>query len=329
MSSIADRNSAVQDDPASKLGWDLVIDPEKGTRVIVGIRKDGKYCAGNWPYDEKNELERRVLAGELEFKKPTLSAEDAAVQRKQRRQLLRHQRLQQFEQQQLKSREWISFAEIIDWRSRDRKDGSLDVAKRKGVLSDLDSYLATGWFIVDGRSQVMFLSPEHRIPKPLLNVQLSTRWRFVTSDQWVNWKSVHGLQTLHDQILHWCWIPREVCLRWCANVPFEPKPEWLNKEAIGISTKALGEIANPTIATPGMSKAKRKYNRNEAKAFVFRELDRHGDIDEEDQNDNWSCLADIERALHDHFENRPAESTVRLWAKRYLQEWRDQRGRNQ
>jgi hypothetical protein len=168
--------------------------------------------------------------------------------RQQRLNSARLERIAQFEQQQLSSREWISFAEIIDWRSRDRGDGSLSEEKKRATLNDLSMEVSAGnAFFDENRSQILLTSPLYRVSRTLLSNPWSLREEaWLTKERWVFWRDGPA----RDQILTCCWIPRAACLRWATNVPFEPKPEWverlvLNAPASDKPKKLIGkEIAS-------------------------------------------------------------------------------------
>jgi hypothetical protein len=165
--------------------------------------------------------------------------------RKDRLNSARLERIAQFEQQQLSSRDWISFAEIIDWRSRDRADGSLSEEKRCAALNDLSAEISAGnvFFGDKNKSLILLTSPLYRVSRTLLSDPWALRVEaWLTKEQWGFWRGGPA----RDQILTWCWIPRTACLRWATNVPFEPKPEWverlvLSAPAADISTAASGK----------------------------------------------------------------------------------------
>jgi hypothetical protein len=184
-------------------------------KVYVERGEDGHYRA--LPPDEQKRLNSESQQEEQQYK----------LRRQERKELL--DRIDLFERQQLEARNWISFAEIIDWRSRLGGDGSPNSEKEAVACRDLERELKTGVvFYRDGKSQVLLTSGDYLLSGLLLSDPLSLpadAW--VTKEQWRGWEEVHGLNTL-ERLLRCCWIPREVCLRWCTDVPFDPKPSWVN-----------------------------------------------------------------------------------------------------
>jgi hypothetical protein len=233
----------------NQLGWALQV--INGEKRIVAVRHRGKVCPGNWPYSAKEQLQRQAVSGELKFVDPAepallyLDSQGAPVSPKEqafleeerrnddlqrdlkrRAQSLRDQRLIDFAKQRAIDRDWISFAEIVDWRSRHRTDGSIDPQKRLEAINDLIQELSFGTlFYRDGASSVLLTNPKLLDE---LSITLETpKSACIARERWSAWREILSSQSLEKQILVWCWIPRSVCLSWCANVPFEPKPEWI------------------------------------------------------------------------------------------------------
>jgi hypothetical protein len=79
------------------------------------------------------------------------------------------------------------------------------------------------------------------------------------------------------------------------------------------------EIIPPTARGRGST-----YNWPAVREFVFEQMDYHGDFHAADKE--WSCQADLERAIGDYVEQqqglRPTESTLRLHAARFYKEWK-------
>jgi hypothetical protein len=191
--------------------------------------------------------------------------------RQQRLNSARLERIAQFEQQQLSSREWISFAEIIDWRSRDRGDGSLSEEKKRATLNDLSMEISAGnAFFDENRSQILLTSPLYRVSRTLLSSPWSLREEaWLTKERWGFWHDGPA----RDQILTCCWIPRAACLRWATNVPFEPKPEWLVHRASVQSPSMAEEADNMHKDEPAPKIAKPKPRGRKPGEGSYRNLD--------------------------------------------------------
>jgi hypothetical protein len=184
-----------------------------------------------------------------------------------------------FERQQLKRRDWISFAEIIEWRSRNRIDGSISEEKKQQTLDDLSREIAAGAsFFEGGQSRVLFISPQYRVRRGILtDLSSAQEGNWVTRKRWLAWREIHSRSILRDEILILCWIPREICLNWCANLPFEPKPEWLERsraisEARVINsekTKLVGNQISAEFERWRNVKNRDKPRRNERDAFTL------------------------------------------------------------
>jgi hypothetical protein len=162
--------------------------------------------------------------------------------------------IHEFERQQLEKREWISFAEIIDWRSRDRIDGLINEHKYQQTLDDLRREIAAGTFFFErGHPRILFISPQYRVRRGILaDLSAANEGNWVSRQRWLAWAESHSPAILTDALML-CWIPRSVCLSWCANVPFEPKPDWTDRAPTS-GPSSTGPI-KPTKLTWDQAKA--------------------------------------------------------------------------
>jgi hypothetical protein len=74
-------------------------------------------------------------------------------------------RISRFTETQRRTREWINFAEIAEWCSKE--DGSIvpNESKRTAAFDALQRDLLAGEFEEDGRSRVLYLNPESTMAK--------------------------------------------------------------------------------------------------------------------------------------------------------------------
>ena len=68
-------------------------------------------------------------------------------------------RIQRFTQKQQQTREWINFAEIADWCSKEDHSIIPSEDKRAVAFGTLARDLLSGLFEENGRSRVLYLSP--------------------------------------------------------------------------------------------------------------------------------------------------------------------------
>ena len=112
------------------------LDPARRVRFIPLDRKGHPL-----PKREQARIERKQQKGDRQ------RAEARALQRQQ------SELIAQFERQQLETKDWISFAEIIDWRSRQDTNGVPNAENEKVALDDLWREVSAGViFYTDGRS---------------------------------------------------------------------------------------------------------------------------------------------------------------------------------
>jgi hypothetical protein len=118
----------------------------------------------------------------------------------------RQNRIQRFTDNQRRYAEWINFAEIADWCSKE--DGSIlpDLQKRQRAFETLANDLLAGDFAENGRSRVLFLHPA-AVPKSRLTAADLRNARNADAD----------LNNGHLGYLPFCWIQRAMFDRWLAK----------------------------------------------------------------------------------------------------------------
>jgi hypothetical protein len=114
----------------------------------------------------------------------------------------RANRIERFTARQQGVREWISFAEIAEWCSRE--DGSIvpNESKRAAAFDLLQTEFLAGEFEENGRSRVLYLHPaiaKARISRQTLKDAIDHN---------------HDDHRGRSQYLPYCWIPRPMFDRW-------------------------------------------------------------------------------------------------------------------
>ena len=142
----------------------------------------------------------------------TPDCEPPADARERRRRRARAARIRRFTERQRQTREWINFAEIAEWCSKEIQSIVPSEEKRAAAFDCLASDLLAGEFEENGRSQVRYLHP-------------------ITSKEWMTRKSLQdAIENNYDnhhgrsQYLPYCWIPRRLFERWLANHRLEQSP---------------------------------------------------------------------------------------------------------
>ena len=258
------------------------------------------------PAREQTRIEREQEEGDRQ------RAEARALERQQ------SELIEQFERQQLKTKDWISFAEIIDWRSRQETNGVPCADNEKVALDDLWREVSAGViFYTEGRSHILLTSLDYGLTDVLvtdLSALPDTAW--VARERWLAWREIHTDRTI-DRLLRSCWVPRDLCLKFAASVPFQPKPDWT-----GDHQAQNGHVG----AAARKAGAKARYPWGVAEAFVHERMDHHGDFDLSDPD--WKCQADAEDELAKWFADQdlhPVESVVRARVSQMIERWRERK----
>jgi hypothetical protein len=200
------------------------------------------------PSDEQEKLRQRQLE------------DDALIDATQRDRKKALANIARFKEQQLLRRDWIAICDVVDWRSRDRAIGVEREDYRLAALRDIDLAIRTRrHFFENGQSRILLTFPLEDVPESLIEHPLALPQQYWLSQAY--WLAQHELaspqpdeteaaklERLFKSVLQWAWIPRELCLHWSDNVPFEPRPEWFT------------EISSTTIARvqPAQPRTKRK-----------------------------------------------------------------------
>ena len=120
--------------------------------------------------------------------------------------------IDRFAAKQRRKRQFINFAEIAEWCSRE--DGSIlhNPEKRAAAYDALAADLVHGDFQCDGRSQVLFLHPT------VQGARMTPDWMKIATEG-----DLDGLRGMAEY-LPYCWIPRALFERWLAKHRLTPTP---------------------------------------------------------------------------------------------------------
>jgi len=141
-------------------------------------------------------------------------------------------RIKRFEKRQQEAREWINFADIADWCSKEDQSILPDERKREATFDTLASDLLAREFEENGRSRVLFLHPT------TAKARMTPEWFKDVRDH--NYDGDHG----RSYLAH-CWIRRRLFERWLVRhrLPAQP-PRFQPQQSYGVSgTKARDETA--------------------------------------------------------------------------------------
>jgi hypothetical protein len=280
------------------------------------------------------------LAPEEQERLRNRQLEDDALRDARQRELAdRWMAITRFYEHQLVRRDWISIDDIIDWRSRDRETGVKREDFQIAALRDLDLAIRTGkYFFVGEQSRILLTFPFVDVPAALIEEPLT-----VPESCWLSraqWQAQHELAPAqHDDSepnrlkrlfrthLQWAWIPRELCLRWSKNVPFEPRPEWFEGMAQGSvapqgDTGNVKDRSNTKRTTNNARGRPKEYRGDEIKVFALGLVEEFGLPDP--NNRKLPRQADLVKAIQNEWAQKRdihlADSSVR----RYVEKWLSQ-----
>ena len=168
-------------------------------------------------------------AQDLATVEPEPKSEAAGVREEAR--TWRANRNERFTQRQRLLREWINFAEIADWCSKE--DGSIIPDEPKGAvaLDTLANDLLAGEFEESGRSRVLYLHP------------WSTKAR-MTRD-WLKDARQHDLDGDHgrSEYLAHCWLSRRMFERWLVKHRLPESPAHFQPQKTRLTRQPVAETA--------------------------------------------------------------------------------------
>jgi hypothetical protein len=171
--------------------------------------------------------------------------------RDQRARKWRAARIKRFTERQREAREWINFAEIAEWCSKEDQSIVPNAEKRTAAFDTLASDLLAGEFEENGRSRVLYLHPA------VIKARMTREWL----------KDVigHNLDGHHGRsaYLAYCWIERRMFDRWLARhrlsqspARFQPQVSYrVSDLKAGDETAAIRALASQLRSTPEMTRS--------------------------------------------------------------------------
>ena len=149
--------------------------------------------------------------------------------------------IERFTKIQRDKREWINCAEIAEWCSEESGVMPNEVAREaayKKILVDLFEE----FFEQNGRSQLMLLHP----------YTAKTR---MTREWLTHLVQVYDDQTIINQLLAHCWMPRRFLERWLANHRMQPRPERFEPKCPTPPTTTPQSLSQARKAEPVIAEA--------------------------------------------------------------------------
>ena len=149
--------------------------------------------------------------------------------------------IERFTKIQRDKREWINCAEIAEWCSEESGVMPNEVAREaayKKILVDLFEE----FFEENGRSQLMLLHP----------YTAKTR---MTREWLTHLVQVYDDQTIINQFLAHCWMPRRFLERWLANHRMQPRPERFEPKCPTPPTTTPQSLSQARKAEPVIAEA--------------------------------------------------------------------------
>jgi hypothetical protein len=185
----------------------------------------------------------------------------------------RTNRIEQFKTAQRETREWINFAEIAEWCS---KEGSILPSQEKTIAAydTLSRDLLAGEFEEDGRSRILFFHPW--LPKGRMSRE---RLRDIVEHN-------YDAQKGRTSFLPFCWMPRELFERWLAkhrlaeslpgyfmplgNSPRVPRPETRREPSLSVDPESAScnhrSVQRRPLTEKSAERLARQYIDNEEQA---------------------------------------------------------------
>ena len=149
--------------------------------------------------------------------------------------------IERFTKTQRDKREWINCAEIAEWCSEESGVMPNEVAREaayKKILVDLFEE----FFEQNGRSQLMLLHP----------YTAKTR---MTREWLTHLVQVYDDQTIINQFLAYCWMPRRFLERWLGNHRVQPRPERFEPKCPTPPTTTPQSLSQARKAEPVIAEA--------------------------------------------------------------------------
>ena len=159
-------------------------------------------------------------------------------------------RIKRITERQRQTREWINFAEIAEWCSKEDQSILPNKEKRAAAFDTLASDLLAGEFEENGRSRVLYLHPATS------RARMTPDWLKDVIDH--NYDGDHG----RSAYLGHCWIERSMLERWLAKhrLPqspprFRPQKNYRVSGATEKETAAIKVLVPQLKADPDLRRA--------------------------------------------------------------------------
>jgi hypothetical protein len=146
--------------------------------------------------------------------------------------------IERFKERQRRVREWISFAEIAEWRSKEDSSIVPNEEKSAAAYEMLASDLLAGEFEEKGRSLVLYL---HRAV---------TKYRMTTA--WLQDAIAHNYDGDHGRsgYLAHCWLPRRLFDHWIAKHGLPASPPRFEPAGLATSPELCPSGGQPPSKAP-------------------------------------------------------------------------------
>jgi hypothetical protein len=239
---------------------------------------------------------------------------------------LRRELISEFENYQLKAREYLSLKEVAEFWAREADKEPQD------IFSKLMEFACLGGFEED-KPPLLLLSDyvrvdlQWRTPKPHKSMSPQEiedgppPSAQISASALKNMRSSIGDKAVLAHVVPYCWARRDTIVKLMTKRGLdraEMPAAWFPGSAMGLDAEAR--------RVPRRPGRRPKYDRVEAREFLFKLLDERGDFDEPGQIDTWCLQSHAEKAIREHFENidggGPKESTARAIVNEIVPEWR-------
>lgn len=195
-------------------------------------------------------------------------------------------RIKRFTERQRHKREWINFAEIADWCSKEDQSIVPNKEKSAAAFDTLANDLLAGEFTEHGRSRVLYLHPA------TARARMTREW--LHDAMAGNYDGDHG----RSAYLAHSWIPRRLFNRWLAKHRLPESPPRF--EPIGGQSSA--RLKKPKRGRPA------EYNWRGVKSRLAAYVSQHGPVRSSDEL--LQKCADFASELHPK-SSTPSDKTIR------------------
>ena len=160
-------------------------------------------------------------------------------------------RIKRFTERQREEREWINFAEIAEWCSKEDQSIVPNTEKSAAAFDTLASDLLSGEFEEKSRSRVLYLHPA------TARARMTREWLKDAIDH--NYDGDYG----RSAYLAHCWIERGMFNRWLAKhrlpqspARFQPQKSYrVSAAKAADETAAIRALASQLRSAPGLTRA--------------------------------------------------------------------------